>query len=148
MRGERMNPLWPLPENRVASENIAVVFDGGPTPIKYRARWYHYVAAWFWNLYRKPLVIKKQKLLRRIFDDVKADIADTLLPELWERRHSCVSCFNAYTALKPQVFLSQIEMILTRMECAEHPRGFRAALFFNGPSFRKSEELARWVNGL
>ena len=130
------------------SPAVAVVFDAPAVTPKVQARWYHYVAAFFWNLYRKPLVIKKQKLLRRIFDDVKADIADKLLPELWERRHSCVSCFNAYMALKPQVFLSQIEMILTRMECAEHPGGFRAALFINGPSFRKSEELARWVNGL
>ena len=148
MRGERMNPLWPLPENQVASENIAVVFDGGQTPIKYRARWYHYVAAFFWNLYRKPLVILKQKQLRAIFERVRYDMAETLLPVLWDKRHDCTDCFNAYMALKPQIFLSQIEMILRRMQCAQHAIVYRAFLSAHMSDFHESEELARWINGL
>jgi hypothetical protein len=128
--------------------SIAVVFDGAKAPEKVRARWWHYVAAWCWNLYRKPLVIHKQRQLKEIYCRVKEDMIDTLLPVLWDKRHDCTDCFNAYMALKPQIFLSQIEMILRRMQCAEHAVVYRAFLAAHLTDFQESERIARWINGL
>jgi hypothetical protein len=143
-----VNARWPLPQNQVASENIAVVFDGGPTPPKYKARWWHYVAAFFWNLYRKPLVWKRQRELVSIFRAVKASLESSVLPVLWYRRKDCQACYNAYLSLKPQIFLSQIKMILERMACEDHGIIFRTFLLTYKREFEQSEQLARWINNL
>ena len=130
------------------SPSIAVVFDGAQAPEKIRARWWHYVAAFFWNLYRKPLVWKRQRELLKMFTLIKESMDRTLLPALWERRKTCTACYNAYLSLKPQVFLSQIELILKRMACEDHAALFHSFAVTWEPEFRKSEQLARWINGL
>jgi hypothetical protein len=129
------------------SPAVAVVFDAPAITPPAKARWYHYVAAWCWNLYRKPLVIRKQRQLNEIYRRVKADMAETLLPVLWDKRHDCTDCFNAYMALKPQIFLSQIEMILRRMQCQNHAVVYRAFLVAHMSEFHESERLASWING-
>jgi hypothetical protein len=130
-----------------SDSGIAVIFDSAPLPVIPKARWYHYLAAYFWNLYRKPLVWKRQREIVQIAKDVKASLELTLLPALYERRATCTACYNAYLSLKPQIFLSQIELILKRLSCEEHPQLFRTFLITTEPEFRKSEKLARWVNG-
>jgi DUF1365 family protein len=50
-------------------------------------------------------------------------------------------------ALKPQIFLSQIEMILRRMQCEQHAMVYRAFLSAHMSDFHESEELASWING-
>ena len=130
------------------SPSVAVVFDAPAVVPAVKARWYHYVAAFFWNLYRKPLVIRKQRQLNEIYRRVKADMAETLLPVLWDKRHDCTDCFNAYMALKPQIFLSQIEMILRRMQCQDHAVVYRAFLAAHNSDFKQSEQIAKWINGL
>ena len=127
---------------------VAVVFDAPAVTPPVKARWYHYIAAFFWNLYRKPLVIRKQRQLKAIYERVRYDMADTLLPVLWDKRNDCTDCFNAYMALKPQIFLSQIEMILRRMQCPEHALIYRAFLAAHASDFKHSEEIAKWINGL
>jgi hypothetical protein len=50
-------------------------------------------------------------------------------------------------ALKPQIFLSQIKMVLTRMKCPEHPEPFTSFLKKYESKFYQSEEIAAWING-
>jgi|HubBroStandDraft_2_1064218.scaffolds.fasta_scaffold18379_6 hypothetical protein len=126
---------------------VAVVFDAPAVVPVRRARWYHYVGAWLWNLYRKPLVWKRQREILSIFHAVKSSMDQTLLPALYERRTSCESCCNAYLSLKPQVFLSSIEKILRRMQCEDHPQLFHTFLSTWETEFKRSERLSAWING-
>ena len=79
---------------------------------------------------------------------IKKSLEVCLLPTLWDRRKSCAACYNAYLSLKPQIFLSQIELILRRMACEDHQPIFHTFLLTWEKEFKRSEELARWVNGL
>jgi len=155
MRGERMNPLWPLPENQVASENIAVVFDGGPTPIKYRARWYHYVAAFFWNLYRKPAVWKWKSEQNRIYEAIQSALRSEVLCYLiprseigfYQTSHQCVECRKSFFLLRDQKFLSVIKVLLLNMRCNEHFAIYDHFLHSHRMEFERNEKLASWING-
>lgn len=125
---------------------VAVVFDGAKLPVKIKAKWYHYVGAFLWNLWRKPLVFVRQRELQRIYVTIKKSLEETVLPVLYERRTSCSACYNAYLSLKPQVFLSQIELILLRMACEEHPTIYQSFIRTWNSEFRRSEKIAQWIN--
>lgn len=124
-----------------------VMFNAESLPIKPKVRWWHWVSFYAFNLYRKPLVWKKQKELEEIFKRVKLAIDTEVLPELWQNRLICPDCLNAYMALKPQIFLSQIKSILKMMRCEFHPDSFDKFLVWYSWDFTKSEEIAAWING-
>lgn len=59
----------------------------------------------------------------------------------------CVDCRNAFMALKPQIFLSQIEAILRRMKCHDHPEVYEDFIRKYQQDFMKSEQISAWING-
>lgn len=106
-----------------------------------------WVKYYIYNWFRKPLVWKRKRDLEKISYDIKLSLSRDVLTYLWVRKGTCRDCIEAYMALKPQIYLSQISLILRTMRCAEHPAVFDTFLHKHKVSFSKSESIARWING-
>lgn len=112
--------------------------------------WLDWVKYYVYNAFRKPLVWKRKRELIRLFEEVKESMDLTLLPLIWEKRFVCNACHDAYMILKPQVFMSQLEMALRFMGRDEDHIHKNLYLNFWGNNlgkFKRSEELAAWING-
>jgi len=124
-----------------------IIINSVEFPKPKKANIFDWISYYIWNLYRKPLVWKKQKELVEIFNTIKFALEKEVLPELWQNKIDCIDCFNAYLSLKPQVFLSQIQAVLTQMKCDEHPTVFIQFLLKYRGEFKRSEDLSKWING-
>lgn len=130
--------------------SVAVMFDREsrhqeiPKP---RVTWWTWVKYYAWNFYRKPMVWRKQKELAAIAETVKNLVRNDVLPKLYQVRSQCPRCRANYEILKPQIFVSQIELILRQFPCEDHPDITKDFLFQNSHYFTQSEQLAKWING-
>jgi hypothetical protein len=124
-----------------------VIINPEELPKTPKATLWDWVKYYVWNLYRKPLVWKRQQELERTFNDLKTALEYEVLKPLWANRLHCDQCRDAYMALKPQIFLSQIHLILKRMYCRSHAGVFTEFLMRHDSQFSKSEEIAAWING-
>lgn len=133
----------------IVSPSVAVIFDSQPMPKPPKPSLWDWIKYYAWNLYRKPMVWRRQKELLKIYTDVKSALERDVLPQLWHRRLVCNACRDQYLALKPQIFLSQLELILKRMACEidDHATVSRTFLSTNDFYFRRSEDIAAWING-
>ncbi len=136
--------------NKTEDPSVQVYFDGEPAPTNIKPTLIDWAKYYIFNLYRKPMVWKKQKELLAIFKEIKGDLDTRILPKLWENRIVCNQCYDAYKTLKPQVFLSQIELIL---KCLKkdydhiHWPMFDSFLSHYQEKLRDSEEISAWING-
>jgi len=130
--------------------SIAIIFKDHGIEVgkKPKMRWYHWIGFYAFNLYRKPMVWRKQKELQELRHKIKSALGKEMLPELWQNRLTCKSCADAYVALKSQVFLSQIEMILNHMKCDKHLALFLEFRLRHRNDFTRNEEISRWINNL
>jgi hypothetical protein len=126
---------------------IVSVKNGQRLPEKPKVRWYHWVNYYWFNLKRKPKVWQAQKKLKSISDSIYFALERDVYPVLEKRMSQCEMCADGYAALRPQIFLSQIELILKRVKCSSHPHIFANFLEIQEPKFRESEKIAAWING-
>jgi hypothetical protein len=70
-----------------------------------------------------------------------------VLPVLLKKARLCKDCACAYETLLPQILLSQIKFLLSRMECDEHPEPMKSFLQEHEKDFVRAEALAAWING-
>jgi len=108
--------------------------------------WDHF-KFWAYNFFRKPLVIIKKKKIEELVREVIADLNIQVLPQLKMFGITCDECRNLHAALEPQIFLSSIQSILTKMKCSEHGHIFDDFHKRYRHKFDDSENLARWING-
>ena len=132
----------------IDSPAVAVVFDGAKIPVKVEAKWYHYVAAFFWNLYRKPKVWAWQREQNIIYQSINASLEIDVLNFFRQRGFNCPTCHQAWGMFLSVSFVSMIKTIAKNMRCKEHPYVYDAFLKKNEPLFQRNEDLARWINGL
>ena len=128
--------------------SIGVYFKGEAAPVVRKPSWWDWISFYVFNFLRKPLVALRQNELQRIFWDVKKSLRSELLDELFSRVPICEDCKNAYMALAPQVFLSQIKSLLSAMKCPDHPRSFEVFLLKHYSEFLESERISKWINNL
>lgn len=126
---------------------IQAIFEGAPAPVVHKPTAWEWITYYVWNLYRKPLVIAKQKELRKIALAIQGALAIELLPELWNVRLECRSCREFHAILKSQTFVSVIEKILRSQPCEEHPLPYARFLVDHRCEFNDSENIAAWING-
>lgn len=127
--------------------SIKPIYQGATLPPKPKVYFWHKIHYYLYNFARKPLVFYEQKRLISIFNHVKQQLEKDLLPKLFNRLSICEDCRNSYMALKPQIFLSQIKAILSRMYCPEHAQDYKDFLNTHEGSFNRSEEISAWING-
>ena len=125
----------------------AVIYQSETLPKKPTATILDWALYYVYNFFRKPLVWKKQKELIKILNEIQLSLELEVIPVLFKNLNTCQQCREAYMALKGQVFLSQIEAILTRMACSKHKLIFSNFLVLNNVKFRQSEETSKWING-
>ena len=128
-------------------QNIGVIYKGDPAPTVYRATIIDHFVNWIWNLARKPKVWRSQKELIKLANEIQEDIRRNVCPELLANLLTCQQCREAYALLKSQVFLSQTEQVFLRSSCTRHKKIFDKFMATNAYKFRKSEEIARYING-
>lgn len=136
--------------NTLEEEPIAyrpIVLNSEALPKKPRVTLIDWLKYYAYNLSRKPRVWKKQRQLLDIFHAIKNALEEEVYPLLRARMQGCSQCRDAYMALQPQIFLSQIEIILKRLKCSSHHLTFEGFLYKWEPLFRQSEEIAAWING-
>lgn len=128
---------------------VAVMFEpnGFKMPEKPPVRWYHWLAYYLYNLARKPKVMAAQRDLERVIAKVRDAMFHELLPVLWQRRLVCPPCRDAYMALKPQIYLSQIELIILKMHCENHADDFKIFHADHFDDFKRCEKLSAGING-
>lgn len=120
------------------------VFAKPPKPT-----YWDYVKFYAFNLYRKPLVYKRQKELVNLFNSVKTDLDERILPTLVSNK--CQQCKKAYGYLHNQVFMSQLKSVLLALSKDydhQHWPIFESFLKSKETLFSKSEDLSRWINNL
>ena len=125
----------------------AIIYKGEPLPKKHKSTIFDWISYYVYNLVRKPFVWKKQKELGDIFDKIVFGVNTEVLPSLLKNINTCQQCREAYVILRNQVFVSQIESILNRMQCTKHKEIFTLFLNKNSHKFIQSDELSRWING-
>lgn len=123
---------------------VAIIFHGEQIKKAPKATIFDWIKYYIYNIVRKPMVYTKQKELLKLSEELKSSVNSEVLDDL---DLECVDCRNAFMALKPQIFLSQIEAILRRMKCAEHPETYENFLRKNQEKFMKSEKISSWING-
>lgn len=108
--------------------------------------WVKYYA---YNFTRKPKVWRAQRDLIEIYRQIQKALERDVYPQLIKNRteKGCGECADAYAALKPQIFLSQIERVLKQMKCSTHHRIFESFYLIHESKFKQSEDLAAWING-
>lgn len=135
----------------LADEGIAtirpVLTNSEIIPAKPRIMPWHWIAYYFYNWARKPKVWMKQRELTAITCNVMRDLHENVLPVILRSSITCSSCAESYMMLHPQIYLSQIELILKREKCPAHPELFYNFLITHLNEFRRSEEVACWING-
>lgn len=123
------------------------MFEGAPPPKPPKPSLWDWIKYYLFNLYRKPMVYRRQKELLYIAQDVRHALDVEVMPKLWHARLVCKDCRDAFMMIKPQIFLSQIEMILKSYRCEDHGELFAEFLERHGAKFRRSEDIAAWING-
>ena len=124
-----------------------ILINGEVIPKKPRVMPWHWVAYFFYNWTRKPKVIAKQRELKFLSDSMQWSLKHDLYPELLKKAPGCEMCADGYAALQPQIFMSQIELILKRMKCSSHHKLFETFYQVHAIKFRESERIAAWING-
>lgn len=121
-----------------------ILTNGESLPEKPRITIWHWIGYYLYNLARKPKVWMKQRELKEISDTIQKGLRETMYPRMTAK--PCKECREAFIALRPQIFLSQIELILKR-KCSSHSKLYEDFLFIYHNEFRRSEEISRWING-
>lgn len=125
-----------------------VVINSESLPQKPQIRFWHWAHYYFYNLTRRPKVWAKQRELKNISNQIRYSLEKTVYPVLTENaRKGCEMCRDSFGVLYPQIFLSQIELILKRMKCSSHHRIFENFLLIHQQKFHESEKIAKWING-
>lgn len=127
--------------------SVAVIFKGEPAPKKYKATTFDWVKYYAYNLARKPKVWSENRKLLKIADEIKYALHHEVLLPLQVNAPTCQLCRNAYGALLPQFIVSQIKLTLQQFECEDHPMLLKNFLARHLNEFKKSEEIAAWING-
>lgn len=131
------------------SEQVSVkpvYIDSTPRSVRQAGLW-DWVAYYVYNLWRKPGVWWAKRKLLRLAVDVTTAVRSELLPKLERNRFDCAECRDAYMALNGQPFVSNIRMILRRMQCADHFEIFNAFLNKYRSQFDQSEDVSAWICG-
>ena len=126
---------------------VPVMTNAEVAPKKPKVTLWTWICYYAYNLWRKPAVWSAQRELTWIMDDIQKALACEFYPKIENNIATCEPCRDAYMAIRPQVFLSQIEAILRRMKCDTHHHVFNRFLERHGVQFRESEELSAWING-
>lgn len=124
-----------------------IVINSESIPKKPRVMLWHWVQYYAYNLWRKPKVWRAKRALMDLSNFIHLALERTVYPELLKKLPKCQMCADAYAALRPQIFLSQIELILKRMKCSSHHAVFEVFCQLYESEFRRSEELAAFING-
>ncbi len=106
---------------------------------------------WIWyyvyNFVRKPGVWFAKRKLLSIAGEVTEAVSREILPVLYSNRLDCIECRDAYMALNGQPFVSNIRMILRRMQCTDHFEPFNTFLNKHRREFDESESVSAWICG-
>lgn len=127
---------------------VHIVTDFAKIPEKPKVTIWHWVKYYAFNLYRKPLVYKRQREMQDILSKVLDDLHQRFIPAL--KKRDCAECKEAFAILKPQIFLSQLRIalkLLSKNYDHEHWCMFDSFLESHEEDFEKSEELSSWING-
>lgn len=133
--------------NDMSDTLVKVHYQGECLPEKPKIRIWHWINFYVYNFLRKPMVWKRQRELENLAEEIREALDLEVMHELFARLAICTECRNAYMALKPQIFLSQIKLILRQMKCDDHPEVFERFLGKYRFDFERSENIARWING-
>lgn len=125
-----------------------IVTNSEELPVLPKVTLWDWVKYYAFNLYRKPLVWKRQRQLCKLSEDLKVCLDQELLSVIRKNISVCDACRDTLVILKPQIFLSQIKMILTKFYCTDHGSMYTDFYKKHEDKFKQSEEIARWINNL
>ena len=124
-----------------------ILTNGVELPKTPRASVFDWVWYYIYNLLRKPFVWRWRKELNKIENHILGYVRYFFLSDLIKQVRGCHDCATAYESIQPQFLVSQVKFMMEKMKCDEHPELFDKFLHVFRDDLKRSEYLARRING-